>query len=62
MANDHPGYGTQRRFDQRLVNLGLFDFHGLGPIPTDFFATLESAGLQVRGRRLVKIDRYDVAQ
>ena len=62
MTKKHQGYEAQRKFDQRLVNLGLFDFHGLGPIPVDFFATLESAGLQVRGRRIVKIDRHDVAQ
>ena len=55
MAKGQPGYESQRRFDNKLVKLGLFDFSGFGPRSDIFFDTLERASLGIKGRNIVKI-------
>lgn len=55
MNNVQPGYDSQRRFDNKLIKLGLFDFSGFGPPSDIFFDTLERAGLGIKGRNIVKI-------
>ena len=55
MSKEQPGYESQRRFDQRLVKLGLFDFGGFGPRSDEFFKVLEAAGLCLKGRKIVKV-------
>jgi len=55
MSGGQPGYETQRRFDQRLNKLGLFDFEGFGPPSDVFFETLEREGLRIKGRTITRI-------
>jgi len=54
LTENMPGFTSQKRFDQQLMKLGLFNFSGFGPHPEVFFATLERCGLHIQGRKLVK--------
>ena len=48
MAADQPGYQQQKKFDDDLIKLGLFEFPEYG-LPADVFAsTLKGAGYTVR--------------
>jgi len=44
----------QKKFDDKLLACGLFDFSGYGPVQEDFYAILATANYAVRGFRLVK--------
>ena len=55
MSKEQPGFESQRRFDQRLIKLGLFEFGGFGPRSDEFFEGLQAAGLRVKGRSIVKV-------
>ena len=55
MNNNQSGYESQRKFDNKLAKLGLFDFNGFGPPSDIFFDTLKRAGLSIKGRNIVKI-------
>ena len=54
MASSQSGYAKQKRFDQKLDRLGLFDFSGFGPTTANFFATLEGSSLRLRGWNLTR--------
>ena len=54
MSKGQPGYESQRRFDQRLHKLGLFNFDGFGPTSDVFFETVERAGLSIKGKNITK--------
>ena len=54
MASSQSGYAKQKRFDQKLEGLGLFDFSGFGPSPAYFFENLEVSGLCLKGWNLTK--------
>ena len=54
MSKGQPGFESQRRFDQRLNNLGLFNFDGFGPRWDVFNGTLERAGLSIKGKTITK--------
>ena len=55
MASCQRGYAKQKRFDQKLERLGLFDFSGFGPSPAYFFANLEGMGSSLRGWNLTRV-------
>lgn len=54
MNSSQKMFSKQKRFDQKLERLGLFDFSGFGPGPTEFFSSLEGASLGLRGWDLKK--------
>ena len=54
MASSQGGYAKQKRFDQKLERLGLFDFSGFGPSPAYFFANLEGSSLRLKGWNLTR--------
>jgi hypothetical protein len=49
MTSGQPGYDHQRSFDDKLLNLGLFDFSGYGPDAETFYSTLKKAGYTIEG-------------
>ncbi|HYE36004.1 DNA phosphorothioation-associated putative methyltransferase [Methylocaldum sp.] len=51
---EFPNYAEQLAFDEALENLGLFDFSGYGPKPTEFHARLAAARWAIDGFRLVR--------
>ena len=55
MAASQTGYDKQRRFDQKLERLGLFELNGFGPSPAEFFTVLEGASLCLKGWRLINV-------
>ena len=56
MVADQPRYAQQKRFDDALMGLKLFDFSDYGPDADRFFGELNRAGYQVRGYNLANID------
>jgi DNA phosphorothioation-associated putative methyltransferase len=46
---DYPGYEQQKKFDDTLVKLGLFDFAEYGPSADDFRSSLGRAGYSING-------------
>ena len=54
MASSQSGYAKQKRFDQKLEGLGLFDFSGFGPSPAYFFANLEGSGHRLSGWNITR--------
>mgnify|MGYP002402196323 CR=1 FL=1 len=55
MASDQPGYERQKKFDDALVELQLFDFPEYGFSADVFASTLSGAGYSVRGFSLEKL-------
>jgi DNA phosphorothioation-associated putative methyltransferase len=47
ITTQHPGYERQKKFDDTLANLGLFDFASYGPSSDDFRSTLSRAGYTI---------------
>jgi DNA phosphorothioation-associated putative methyltransferase len=55
ITTQHPGYERQKKFDDTLANLGLFDFTDYGPAADDFRSTLSRAGYSINGFELHKL-------
>lgn len=51
---DFPRFEDQKKFDEKLEGLGVFDFEDHGPAYADFGEMLDRAGLRVSGFRLVR--------
>ena len=55
MTPDQDGYNQQKKFDDDLVRLGLFDFSGHGPLADEFNSGLANVGYVVSGFQLAKV-------
>ena len=56
MAHDQPGYKRQKKFDDQLDSLNLFDFSRFGPSSEEFWACLRVASLAINGFRVLPIE------
>lgn len=55
MAPNQDGYDAQRRFDDQLDGLEIFDFSGYGPSAAELARGMTGAGYRVRGFELVRV-------
>ncbi|MCP4702014.1 MAG: DNA phosphorothioation-associated putative methyltransferase [Gammaproteobacteria bacterium] len=51
---DFENYEKQRKFDEKLLQTGLFDLSGYGPKRDGFYAVLEKNRLAIRGFQLIQ--------
>ena len=54
IPSDFKNYEKQRKFDDKLLKIGLFDFSGYGPKRYELDTMLEQNSLAIRGFQLVK--------
>lgn len=54
LGKDFPFYEEQRKFDESLRKLELFDLSGYGPSKEVFYTLLEQHGYEIRGFELLK--------
>ena len=54
MNEEMEGFGVQNTFDEKLIDIRLFDFRDYGPGPKDFESVLLKHRWQVEGLKLVR--------